>query len=81
MCIKIVSENVMCAKKTYEECPCECIGGDIEIGLKGNYVLSMLNSIESDDVLVTLKEPRRPILWYDSLNNSKILLQMPMQLV
>lgn len=81
MCMKIVSEDVMFAKKTYEECPCECIGGDIEIGLKGNYVLSMLNSIESDDVLITLKEPRRPILWNDSLNSSKILLQMPMQLV
>lgn len=81
MCMKIVSENVMYAKKTYEECPCECIGGDIEIGLKGDYVLSMLNSIESEDVLITLKEPRRPILWNDSLNSAKILLQMPMQLV
>lgn len=81
MCMKIVSENLMCAKKTYEECPCECIGGDIEIGLKGNYVLSMLNSIESEEVLITLKEPRRPILWNDSLNSAKILLQMPMQLV
>lgn len=81
LCIKIVSEDLMFAKKTYEECPCECIGGDIEIGLKGNYVLSMLNSIESDEVLITLKEPRRPILWHDSLNSAKILLQMPMQLL
>lgn len=81
MCMKIVSEDVMFAKKTYEECPCECVGGDIEIGLKGEYVLSMLNSIESDDVLITLKEPKRPILWHDSLNSAKILLQMPMQFV
>ena len=80
MCMKIVSEDIMFAKKTYEECPCECIGGDIEIGLKGNYVLSMLNSIEGEDVLVTMKEPRRPILWHDSLNNFKVLLQMPCQL-
>ena len=81
MCMKIVSEDIMFAKKTYEECPCEYIGGDIEIGLKGTYVLSMLNSIESEDVLVTMKEPRRPILWHDSLNNAKVLLQMPCQLV
>lgn len=81
MCMKIVSEDIMYSKKTYEECPCECIGGDIEIGLKGTYVLSMLNSIESEDVLVTMKEPRRPILWHDSLNNAKVLLQMPCQLV
>lgn len=80
MCMKIVSEDIMFAKKTYEECPCECIGGDIEIGLKGTYVLSMLNSIEGEDVLVTMKEPRRPILWHDSLNNFKVLLQMPCQL-
>ncbi len=81
MCMKIVSENLMCSKKTYEECPCECIGGDIEIGLKGEYVLSMLNSIESDNVLITLKESKRPILWHDSLNSAKILLQMPIQFV
>lgn len=81
MCMKIISEDVMFAKKTYEECPCECVVGDIEIGLKGEYVLSMLNSIESDDVLITLKEPKRPILWHDSLNSAKILLQMPMQFV
>lgn len=81
MCMKIVSEDIMFAKKTYEECPCECFGGNIEIGLKGNYVLSMLNSIEGEDVLVTMKEPRKPILWYDSLNNAKVLLQMPCQLV
>jgi len=77
MCMKIVSEDIMFAKKTYEECPCECIGGNIEIGLKGTYVLSMLNSIEGEDVLVTMKEPRKPILWYDSLNDAKCLLQMP----
>ena len=71
----------MSAKKTYEECPCECIGGDIEIGIKGTYTLSILSLIESDEVVVTLKEPRRPILWKDKLNNDKILLQMPMQLV
>lgn len=76
--IKIVSENPMFAKKTYEECPCSCLGGNIEIGLKGTYVLSLLNSIESDDVTITLSEPRRPILWHDSLNSAKTLLQMPM---
>ena len=81
LCIKVVSENVMHAKKTYEECSCQCIGGDIEIGIKGTYALSILNLIESDEVIITLKEPRRPILWKDKLNNDKILLQMPMQLV
>lgn len=81
LCIKVISENIMSAKKTYEECPCECIGGDIELGLKGTYALSILSLIESDEFVVTLKEPRRPILWKDKLNNDKILLQMPMQLV
>lgn len=77
LCMKIVSEDVMFAKKTYEECLCECVGGEIEIGLKGDYVLAMLNSIESNEVLITLKEPHRPILWNDALNNAKVLLQMP----
>lgn len=77
LCMKIVSEDVMFAKKTYEECLCECVGGEIEVGLKGDYVLSMLNSIENEEVLITLKEPRLPILWHDALNNAKVLLQMP----
>lgn len=81
LCIKVISENIMYAKKTYEECPCECIGGDIEIGIKGTYALSILNLIECDEVIITLKEPRIPILWKDKLNNDKILLQMPIQLV
>lgn len=78
LCMKIISENIMFAKKTYEECSCECIGGNIEIGLKGSHVISMLNSIDSEEVLITLSEPQKPILWYDLLNNNKILLQMPM---
>lgn len=81
LCMKIVSEDIMFSKKTYEECLCECIGGEISIGLNGNYVISMLNSIESNEVMITLKEPHRPILWNDSLNNAKVLLQMPCQLV
>ena len=76
MSIKIVSEDIMFAKKSYEECLCTCMGSEIEIGLKGTYVLNMLNAIESDMVTIKLSEPRRPILWCDSLNNAKILLQM-----
>lgn len=81
MSIKIVSEDIMFAKKSYEECLCTCMGSEIEIGLKGTHVLNMLNSIESDMVTIKLSEPRRPILWHDSLNDVKCLLQMPMQLV
>ena len=81
MSIKIVSEDIMFAKKSYEECLCTCMGSEIEIGLKGTYVLNMLNAIESDMVTIKLSEPRRPILWHDSLNSAKILLQMPMQLL
>ena len=77
MSIKIVSEDIMFAKKSYEECLCTCMGSEIEIGLKGTYVLNMLNSIESDTITIKLSEPRRPILWCDSLNNLKVMLQMP----
>lgn len=80
MSIKITSEDYMFSKKTYEECLCTCVGGDIEIGLKGSYALNMLNSIESDNVTIKISEPRRPILWCDSLNNDKILLQMPCEI-
>ena len=79
MCI--TSENPMYSKKAKEECSCNCVGGDIELGLKGNYAISMLNSIESEELVFTLETPQRPIIWCDMLNNQKILLQMPCQTV
>lgn len=75
--IKIESEDIMNAKKSHEECLANCCGGNITIGLKGTYVLQMLNSIESDNIQILLSEPKRPVLWCDMLNNNKILLQMP----
>lgn len=79
LCVSITSDNPMFAKKAYEECFCTCNGTDVEISLKGSYVMSMINSIESDEVKFTIETPQRPILWCDSMNSAKVLLQMPMQ--
>lgn len=79
--IKITSENTMFSKKSYEECPCSLVGNDIEIGLKGSYALSMLNSIESERIAFSMTSPTKPIIWRDMLNNDKILLQMPCQVI
>lgn len=77
MSCRIVSEDIMFAKKTHEECLCTSEGGSIEIGVKGNYVLNIVNLIESDKVVLRLNEPRKPIIWHDSLKDAKILMQMP----
>lgn len=75
----VESEDFMYSKKTKEECNCSCVGGNINICLKGTYVLSMLNCIESDEVVMELSGPERPILWKDSSCNEKVLMQMPYQ--
>lgn len=75
--IKIESEDIMNAKKSYEECLATCEGGSLQIGFKGTYVIDMLNSIESEQITMLMSEERRPVLWCDMLNNNKILLQMP----
>lgn len=76
MSISVKSEDNH-SKQTHEECLCECSGGCISIGLKGSYVLNMLNSIESDNMTMKFNAPDRPVLYVDLLNKNKILLQMP----
>ena len=75
--IGIHSEDIINAKKSFEECPATCVGGEITIGLRGNYVLEMLNAINSDTIKILMNNERSPILWCDMLNNDKTLLQMP----
>ena len=77
MMMSIHSDDIMNNKKSKDECPCTCIGGEIEIGFRGTYLLNMMNTISSDRMKLMLNEPRTPVVWVDMLNNNKILLQMP----
>ncbi len=79
--IKFESSDYMTNKKTIEECPCTCKGGDIVIGMKGSRMVDLLNTIEDETVTLKFSQPERPILFCDSLNNAKVLELMPMQLV
>lgn len=79
--IKIESNDYMTNKKTIEECPCTCKGGDIVIGMKGSRIVDLLNTIEDEMVTLKFSQHDRPILFCDSLNNAKILELMPLQLV
>lgn len=75
--IKIHSENALEGKSSHDECVCTCNDGNISIAARGNYMLNMINSIESENMKILLSHPTRPILWVDMLNNNKVLLQMP----
>lgn len=78
--VSIESEDIMFAKKTHEECFCTCDGSNMNVALKGTYLLNMINSIESDKVVIKLIAHNRPIIYNDLLNSNKVLLQMPCQL-
>ena len=75
--IKIHSENTLEGKSSHDECVCECSDENISIAARGNYMINMINSIESESMKILLSHPTRPILWCDMLNNNKVLLQMP----
>lgn len=80
MSISIESEDLMFSKKTHEECLCVCNGSTMDIAMKGTYLLNMLNSIESEKVVIKLIAKDRPIIYSDELNSNKVLLQMPCQI-
>lgn len=55
--------------------------GKIIIGFKATYLLNILNTISTDDVIIELKECSRPALFKENENNSnKLSLLMPMVL-
>lgn len=77
MMMKIDSENTLEGRKSHDECVCVSNGVDMSIAMNGNYVINMVNAIESETMKLTLNAFNKPVLWIDMLNNDKVLLQMP----
>jgi DNA polymerase-3 subunit beta len=58
--IDLTSQDLDYSNEANESLNCEYDGQDMEIGFSARFMLEMLNSLDSDDVLISLSEHNRP---------------------
>lgn len=78
MDMSISAENMAQIKKTSETVTHDGCAGGICIGLQSDYLLTCLKTCDSDKVTLRLSDPSRPVIFYDEVNPSMTILQMPM---
>ena len=78
---RVSSEDLMSAKSSFETCPCEVVGGEITIGVKGSNLMDCLNSIESENIVMEFVDEKRAIYILDGSSPNKRVLLMPLMLV
>ena len=76
--MNIEGSDINFSRKASEKMDIEQLGADIEIGVKGDFFSICLSHIVSDEVVLEMSNPNRPIVFKDSLEPSKVILVMPM---
>ena len=64
-----------------EEVPCSFTGNELIIGFSAPFMLEILNTIKTDDVVVLLSDPGRPGIFRpseDEADTELLMLLMPM---
>lgn len=83
MNMKLSAEDIDFSVKAKEEIMVSA-NGNITIGFKATYLLEILNSIITDDVLIKMNDTTRPALFHEcnegKISSEKICLLMPMVL-
>lgn len=81
MNMKLSAEDIDFSVKAKEEIMVSA-NGNITIGFKATYLLEILNSIITDDVLIKMNDATRPALFHEcnegKISSEKICLLMPM---
>ena len=78
--MEISGEDLDFNKKTVEYLTAEA-NGNITIGFKSSLLMEILNSVSTNDVVVTMKDPTRAAIFKeDDTESEKIYLLMPMML-
>lgn len=81
MNMKLSAEDIDFSVKAQEEIMVSA-NGNITIGFKATYLLDILNSIITDDVLIEMNDEKRPALFHEctegKISSEKICLLMPM---
>lgn len=68
-------------KECSEQCDCQNDGMEITIGINGKYIQNCINSINSDELIIRMSTPQRPIVFKDKNNENKVIILMPMLVV
>lgn len=64
-------------KKSNEDVVCNVSGGEITLGVNGEFLLNCLNALEGNKVVMTMQDSARPIVFREE---NTTVLQMPMRL-
>ena len=67
-------------KKAADECHIALDGSGLVIGVKGDYMVTCLNAIDSDEVILEMNISDKPIVFKDSANPNCRIVLMPMLL-
>lgn len=75
----IEGSDIAFSTKAHENVNVEKSGNDVVIGIKAEYCSTCLNIIDSETVILKLEDENKPILFFDSNYNNRIMLVMPMK--
>ncbi len=82
--IKVSAQDIDFSISAYERLNCQYEGDDMEIGFKSVFLLEILSSIESSDVVIELADPTRAGLLLPSETDNEaedvLMLLMPMMI-
>ena len=76
--ILVNGQDINFNKKAKDECPITLEGDEIEIGVKGDYMLNCLNVVAHEKVTLEMNDFQKPIVIKDIDNKNCVLLLMPM---
>ena len=80
MCMDLSASDDTFGKKAKETIMCEFSGEALEIGVQGQYLTDCINCVHSDNIIIRLIDPTRPILIKDEDDEDKTLVLMPMRI-
>lgn len=80
--VELEADNLTMNTSAHEEVPCDFTGSDLVIGFSGAYLLEILSSLPTENVIIKLADPSRPGLFTPEENEENtdlIMLLMVMR--
>lgn len=78
--LKVTGEDIDFAKNVSESVQCEC-DSDLRIGLKSEYLLSILSNINTEKVEMRMTDASKAVVFFNDGEESLTMLLMPMMLL
>ena len=76
------AQDTMNGTSAVEDCDCSYGGEEMEMGVSTSYVMTVLESIKSDNLCISVTDPSRPMVFRDAdaTDSGKLSLCMPLML-